>query len=289
MPIPPYPLFRRACAEGLSTVRPLLPEARGDDHYGWNFGTGWPPSHAAFGRMRFLRTLGAACTPSPSRILEVAAGGGALSACLARDGAMVVTNDLRENELRQALSQYENGGSITIAPGNLFALDPASLGQFDLVIACEVLEHVAHPDDLLRHLRRFLTPSGRLLLTTPNGAYFRNRLPTLATITDHATLEAHQFKPDADGHLFLITPAELKALAARAGLEIATLELFGTPLITGHCQLSLLQTSRLTRVCYLIEAACNRLPAGLRARLFFGLLAVMVCKDFSETESSLKP
>jgi len=279
MPLPLYFEYRRACAQGLSTVRPLLPIARDEDHDGWNFGTGWPPSHRAFGRMRFLRTLEASRQLAPRRVLEVAAGGGALCACLARDGATVVANDLRESELRHALFQYENGSAVSIAAGDLFALDPAILGQFDLVIACEVIEHVAHPDDLLGHLRRFLTPGGRILLTTPNGAYFRNRLATLTTIKDPASLEAQQFKPDADGHLFLITPAELAALAAKAGLQIDSLELFGMPLITGHCGLARLQTPHLTRLCYASERLCNRLPKSLQTKAFFGLLAVMGEKD----------
>jgi hypothetical protein len=32
---------------------------------------------------------------------------------------------------------------------------------------------VAHSADLPRHLERFITPAGHLLLTVPNGSYFR--------------------------------------------------------------------------------------------------------------------
>lgn len=43
-------------------------------------------------------------------------------------------------------------------------------GQFDLVIASEVLEHVEDPVDFLRSLRsRLGNADGRLLVTTPNG------------------------------------------------------------------------------------------------------------------------
>ena len=43
-------------------------------------------------------------------------------------------------------------------------------GEFDLVIASEVLEHVDDPVDFLRSLRqRLASPEGRVVVTTPNG------------------------------------------------------------------------------------------------------------------------
>src|SRR4051812_43292019 len=171
----------------------------------------------AYGRMRALLTLAEAARLKPARVLEVAAGDAALNACLERDGARVVANDLRADILRKALANFTNGNLISIAPGNLFDLDPQHLGQFDLVVASEIIEHVAHPDHLLCHLSRFTTPQGRILLTTPNGSFFRNRLRTYSEIQDSVALESRQFLPDADGHLFLITPAEIALLARSAG------------------------------------------------------------------------
>jgi 2-polyprenyl-3-methyl-5-hydroxy-6-metoxy-1,4-benzoquinol methylase len=119
--------------------------------------------------------------------------------------------------------------------GNLFDSNPDQTRLFDLVIACEVLEHVAHTTDFLRQLKGFITATGRLLPTTPNGACFRNRLPAYSQMKDLGSLESFQFKPDADGHLFLITPVELMQLAHDAGLAVERLNLWGTPLITGYC------------------------------------------------------
>jgi 2-polyprenyl-6-hydroxyphenyl methylase/3-demethylubiquinone-9 3-methyltransferase len=275
MPTPSYSDFRDACTRGLSCVRPLVAAARENDPGGWNFGTGWPPSYAAFGRLRFLQTLELARGSHPARVLELAAGDGALGACLARTGAAVVVNDLREGPLRTALAAFDCREKIDVAAGNIFDLVPARLGQFDLVIACEVIEHVARPIELLRHVRRFLAPRGQILLTTPNGSYFRNRLPTLANAGDPATLESRQFMPDADGHLFLITPDELRVLAREAGLAVSVLELFGSPAITGHCGLSMLQSRTLTRACYIAEAASARLPESIQRRMQFAMAAML--------------
>jgi hypothetical protein len=60
---------------------------RQHDVDGWNYGSAWPPSYGAFGRLRVLSTLNSVLALKPQRVLEVAAGDGALSACLAARGS----------------------------------------------------------------------------------------------------------------------------------------------------------------------------------------------------------
>jgi 2-polyprenyl-3-methyl-5-hydroxy-6-metoxy-1,4-benzoquinol methylase len=224
---PEFKLFANACRQGLSVVYPLKAEA-GPDPFGWKFGAGWPPSYSAFGRMRSLLAVQDALRLKPGRVLEVASGGGGLSACLAKAGCGVVVNDLLEDGTREAIKEYSTGDALQFIGGNLFNLLPEQTGQFDLVIACEIIEHVAHPLDLLKHLREFLLPGGRILLTTPNGSHFRNKLPTYTQVADLSELESRQFMPDADGHLFLFSPQELTELASTAGLRIEQLKCWGT-------------------------------------------------------------
>jgi 2-polyprenyl-3-methyl-5-hydroxy-6-metoxy-1,4-benzoquinol methylase len=176
---PDYALFRKVCSSGLSEVRPLSEAAASNDAWGWNFSSGWAPSYAAYGRMRALMALSEARALNPTSVLEVAAGDAALCASLASSCPRVAANDLRKEHLEQAVSNFKNGDRIQLLPGNLFDLDPAVTGLFDLVVACEIVEHVAHTVDFLKQLRRFVAPGGRILLTTPNGSYCRNTLPTL--------------------------------------------------------------------------------------------------------------
>jgi len=200
---------------GLSAIRPLS-SAIPDEH-GWNFAPVRMPSCRAYGRIRALYSLLEAERIKPRRVFEVAAGDASLCASLReRTGCDVVANDLREDDLCASVSNYLNGTEITLMPGNIFDISPDSMQPFDLVIACEVIEHVAHGTEFLTHLSRFLSADGCLLLTTPNGRHFRNKLPGYYEV-DHCSLEAHQFKPDADGHLYLIRPEELHAMAAECG------------------------------------------------------------------------
>jgi 2-polyprenyl-3-methyl-5-hydroxy-6-metoxy-1,4-benzoquinol methylase len=266
-------LFEQVCRCGLSTVRPLLPSAAASDQFGWNYGSARQPAYWAYGRLRALLTLRMAMALDPKRVLEVAAGDAALSACLARTGCEVVVNDLRRDHLESSVSQFENRDHIGILPGDVFELDPAITGQFDLVIACEIIEHVADAAGLLRQLGRFLTPNGRILLTTPNGSYFRNKLPTYSEITDFKALESRQFKPDADGHLYLITSDEMRKVAESVGLKVQRLSLWGTPFITGESGFRLL--SPLSLPFYRLELGCQSLPISIQQRLANAMAVVL--------------
>lgn len=49
-------------------------------------------------------------------------------------------------------------------------------GQYDVLLCCEVIEHVVDTDHFISNLKNMLKPGGRLLLTTPNLSSFLNRI-----------------------------------------------------------------------------------------------------------------
>lgn len=53
---------------------------------------------------------------------------------------------------------------------------PFESNTFDLVLASEIIEHVANPDTFLKEIHRVLKPGGKLLLTTPNLSSWLNRI-----------------------------------------------------------------------------------------------------------------
>ncbi len=271
--LPGYSLFQSVCSSGLSQVRPLKETAT--DPGGWNFSSAWPPSYHAYGRMRALIALSDALDLKPASVLEIAAGDAALCASLQLQGCKVTANDLRKENLENAIAEFRNGDSIRFSPGNLFDLNPETTGLYDLVIACEIVEHVAHTVDFLKQLRRFVAPGGRILLTTPNGSYFRNTLPTHSMINDFEALERDEFKPDADGHLFLITPAEMVNLASQAGLTVERLSLWGTPFLTGHMGIARWASKSWCRPSHYLEELTQKLPFAVQAKLCFQLSVVL--------------
>jgi SAM-dependent methyltransferase len=69
-----------------------------------------------------------------------------------------------------AASRFETP-SLRFQQGDVRTLDLAS-DQFDVVVCFEVLEHVDRRDDVLAELRRVLTPTGLLVISSPNrGVY----------------------------------------------------------------------------------------------------------------------
>lgn len=176
----------------------------------------------------------ASAVPPPARILDVAAAQGNTTLALAELGYSVVWNDIRA-ELEGYVRLKWEKGDVEYRPGNV--LDMAPEPEFDAVLAMEVIEHVAHPDVFMAHMARFLKPEGCLVLTTPNGAYFRYDMPKFSECEDPSAYEGIQFGPDGGDHIFLLHADEIADLAARASLEVVDLKYTANPLTHGHIKL----------------------------------------------------
>jgi len=138
-------------------------------------------------------------------VLDLGAAQGNLSLWRAELGYDVTWNDIRP-ELADYMALKRERGDIRYVPGDVFSLDPGGHG----------------------------------VMTTPNGAHFRNPLPRFSDCADPSVYESGQFKPNADGHIFLLHADEIVALAESAGLRVREMRLFANPLTTGF-----LGTSRL--------------------------------------------
>ena len=214
-----------------------------------------------------------AAAPPGARVLEVGAAQGNLTLALAEVGYDVTWNDLR-SELADYVRLKHERGVVRYAPGDVFDLRVDE--PFNIVLAAELIEHVAHPRALLEKLAGLTRPRGHVIVTTPNGSYFLNRLPILDRAGDRAGLEARQFKPDADGHLFALRDQDLASLAAGAGLRIAELRFFGNPLTSGHMKLGGLLQMLPGSWVRLGEAVTESLPDGARRRLHAGVAVRLV-------------
>jgi len=205
-------------------------------------------------------------TDPGGRVLDVAAGQGNFTILVAELGYAVAWNDLR-TDLSGYVRLKTDRTDIEFLPGNLFDLPSNLNGTFDAVLATEIIEHVAHPDAFLRRLSDLLAPRGVIVLTTPNGKYFRNALPRFSTCGDPAKYEAMQFQPDADGHIFLLHPDEWGPLAASAGLTARTLQLFNNPLTSGYLGTQRVLPLIPQSLVETLEGLTERLPRALAERL----------------------
>jgi 2-polyprenyl-3-methyl-5-hydroxy-6-metoxy-1,4-benzoquinol methylase len=211
-------------------------------------------------RLHEIMTLVQEAVPPGSTVLDIAAAQGNFTLLLAEKGYRVTWNDLRA-ELVGYVQLKREYGQVTYAPGNAFDLN---VGPFDCVLFCEVIEHVAHPDEFMANVARLLKPGGVAVMTTPNGQYFNNRLPKFSDCADPSKFEANQFKPNADGHIFLLWPDEVRSLAKRAGLVVERQVFFTTPLTNGHLKAHLLLPILPKFVVTTVESIARRLPVSLR-------------------------
>lgn len=206
-----------------ATIRP------GDaEHFGKLAGDWWDPkgSSAMLHRMnpvrlQFLRAaIDAHWGGDPEsvkplagkRALDVGCGAGLLTEPLARLGAEVTGVDAAEENVAVARAHAAGSGlTIDYRQGELAALE---LGQFDLVSAMEVLEHVADKPAFLAGLARHLAPGGLLVLSTPNRtARSRLLMVGLAEAVGAIPRGTHRWED-------FVTPEELCELLRAAGLEM---------------------------------------------------------------------
>jgi 2-polyprenyl-6-hydroxyphenyl methylase/3-demethylubiquinone-9 3-methyltransferase len=108
----------------------------------------------------------------------------------------------------------QHGLDIEYRAGDVQELE----GQFDLVTALEVVEHVAEPGAFVMALAKRLAPGGLLIMSTPNATAMSKLLMiTVAEGIGHIPRGTHEFDR-------FIAPERLKAMLADAGLKCLDLE-----------------------------------------------------------------
>ncbi|MEA5503457.1 methyltransferase domain-containing protein [Halotia wernerae UHCC 0503] len=207
-----------------------------------------------------------------AKILDVAAAQGNFSLLLAELGYEVTWNDLREELIDYVKMKWESG-IIHYVPGNIFELYFDT--KFDVVLIAEVIEHVAHPDDFLRKISQMLKPEGYIVMSTPNGEYFNNRLPKFSDCTDPSQYEEIQFKPNSDGHIFLIHLDELEELTHKAGLVVQDIRLITNSLTNGHIKLHYLLKILPKTWVATFEKLTNSVPLVLKRKLHTATVALL--------------
>ena len=106
---------------------------------------------------------------TPRRVLDLGCAGGALGAALKQrfPGASVVGVEAGSAAARKAAQRLDR-----VVVARLEDFDPAregfAAGEFDAVIAADVLEHLVNPWQLLVRLRPWLAPGAQVIASIPN-------------------------------------------------------------------------------------------------------------------------
>lgn len=179
------------------------------------------PEYYVQQRPRYRRTLSLIdrqqLPPSP-RVLEV--GGGQIALLMqALHGARPVVLDL---SVKWSEPVVKHG--IEFAVADLVRDDPGFRDEFDLVVLCEVIEHMPIPGHLvIEKIAGWLRPGGLLFMTTPNLYRLRNVVRVALGLQMFCPF---RFPPRGSGigHFFEYSQDNLAWQIREAGMEVVSIE-----------------------------------------------------------------
>jgi glycosyltransferase involved in cell wall biosynthesis len=155
----------------------------------------------------------------PSKILDLGCSGGLLSERLREMGHHVTGVDVVEID-----GVGERTNAFFRADLNK-GIPPEAGTGFDLVLAADVLEHLAKPAVMLRQIRDVLSPDGAAIICVPNIAHWYPRFRSTLGLFDY----------DQRGildhtHVRFFTRRSIRRIIERNGFTIRRLEAVGLPL-----------------------------------------------------------
>ncbi|MGU9951871.1 MAG: class I SAM-dependent methyltransferase [Gammaproteobacteria bacterium WSBS_2016_MAG_OTU1] len=128
-------------------------------------------------------------------VMELGYGEGNFTKALVEQGYTPTVLDGSDILLEKA--QAIHGDAIIIKHGLFEKFFPEE--QYDCVLATHVLEHVDEPAALLKHIKKWLTPGGKIIIIVPNKESIHRQLavlmglqPALDTLGERDKLVGHQ-------------------------------------------------------------------------------------------------
>jgi SAM-dependent methyltransferase len=132
------------------------------------------PDYYVRSKNRYFETLSCICSldlPQKAEILEI--GGGQMALLMHRlFGDACTIGDVYDTFEAEIKSRH-----VDFRVMDLYRDENLGAKKYDLIILCEVIEHIpVPPDQILGKLKAILNPEGQIFLTTPNLYRLRNVL-----------------------------------------------------------------------------------------------------------------
>jgi 2-polyprenyl-3-methyl-5-hydroxy-6-metoxy-1,4-benzoquinol methylase len=154
-----------------------------------------------------------------SSVLDVGCFDGRFAAHVRRLGHRVVGVDRVEHPgVRSAVSEFHAADLNEPLPSELHT-------SFDVIVAADVHEHVAEPNELLGALRDRLSGDGEILVSIPSISHWYPRGRIMAGRFDY-----DQRGPLDRGHLRFFTRRTMERMFAECGLSIVEWQPVGAPI-----------------------------------------------------------
>ena len=150
-------------------------------------------------------------------ICDLGCGNGHISGRLAALGYHVTGVDASPSGIQIARRAYPEVSFIE----GMISRD-RDLGEFDLVISSDVIEHMYCPSDLLEAAQSILKPGGQILVGTPYHGYLKN-LVLAAT----GKMDSHFSALHDGGHIKFFSVKTLSSLMRRHGFQHLSFTFYG--------------------------------------------------------------
>ena len=154
------------------------------------------------------------------RVLDLGCGSGRIAQQARALGHRVVGVDRAESEgVRDRLNLF-----VRADLDNGIPQEAHVAAGYDVVVAADVLQYLAHPDRLLREIHGVLRPGGQVLVCVPNGVHWYPRLRFASGFFDYdrrGILDAN--------HLRFFSRRSLRRLLVRTGYDVLDEQVSGLP------------------------------------------------------------
>jgi 2-polyprenyl-3-methyl-5-hydroxy-6-metoxy-1,4-benzoquinol methylase len=131
--------------------------------------------------------------------------------------------DVNEEDLNHARALNAQVMNLHYEVNNALDLSYES-DSFDLLISCEVIEHVGKPDQMVREIARVLRPGGIAIMTFPSREFPFTYDPVNRVYQWLRGVQGKEYLISqgayAFGHDYLIGSRDFKSWAAESGLEV---------------------------------------------------------------------
>lgn len=149
-------------------------------------------------------------------VIDVGCGGGILAEAMAAAQATVTGIDMSEASLQVAkLHLHESETHVDYQLKTAEQMATEQPANFDIVTCMEMLEHVPHPESVIRACQRLAKPNGHVFFSTLNRT-----LPAYLLAIVGAEYLLKIIANGTHDYAKFIRPAELAEWARQAGLEV---------------------------------------------------------------------
>lgn len=120
-------------------------------------------------RLKFIINHLPTLSTEKVKVLDIGCGNGNISYQLASYGYNVKGIDVDTNTITNAKRKYGHIITLDFEATDAEHIQISGDEKYDVIVCSEVIEHLHHPDALVRNFKRLLKRNGIVIVTVPNG------------------------------------------------------------------------------------------------------------------------